>query len=83
MVGIALLSDENGSIVEGIADEFRGKVRRINLEILQHWIRGEGIRDRSWRGLLNILRVHCGALAEIVEEALTAEEAEQGKLGPI
>ena len=80
MVGIALLNDESGSIVEGIADECRGKVRRINLEILQRWIRGEGVPDRSWRGLLGVLRVHCVSLAERVEQALTAEEVEQGKL---
>ena len=77
MVGIALLNDDSGAIVKSIDEEFRGKARNINLEILQRWIRGEGIPDRSWHGLLRVLRVHCVSLAESVEEALTAE---QGKL---
>ena len=79
MVGIVLLNDERGAIVDSIADEFRGNARNINLEILKRWLRGEGIPDRSWQTILGVLRVHCGALAESVEEALTAEEVEQGK----
>ena len=76
MVGIALLNDNSGTIVKSINEEFRGNAQNINLEILQRWKRGEGIHDRSWHGLLRVLRVHCVSLAEIVEEAL----AEQGKL---
>ena len=83
VVGIALLNDESGGIVEAVADQFRGNAQDINLETLQRWRRGEGIPDRTWRGLLGVLRVHCGTLAESVEEALTAEDAEQGKLGPL
>ena len=79
VVGIALLNDESGAIVESIADELRGKAESINLEILQRWIQGNGIQDRTWRGLLSVLRVHCGALAESVEEALTGELPERGK----
>ena len=80
MVGIVLLDDESGAIVDCITDEFRGKAQNINLEILKRWIRGEGIRDRSWRALIGVLRsVHRIALADSVEEALTEEEAEQGK----
>ena len=82
VVGIALLNDESGGIVKAVAKEFRGNALDINLETLERWLQGKGIRDRSWRGLLGVLQVHCRALAESVEEALTAEEAEQGKLGP-
>ena len=79
MVGIVLLDDESGAIVDCIADEFRGKAQNINLEILKRWIRGEGIRDRSWRALIGVLRsVRRVALADSVEEALEEEEAEQG-----
>ena len=79
VVGIVLLNDESGAIVDSIADEFRGNARNINLEILKRWLRGEGILDRSWCAILGVLRVHCGALADRVKEALTEEEAEQGK----
>ena len=80
VVGIALLNDESGAIVEGIGDEFRGKAENINLEILQRWIRGKGIPDRTWLALLGVLKVHCGMLAESVEKALTPQEVLQGKL---
>ena len=83
VVGITLLNDESGGIVKAVAKEFRGNALDINLDILERWLQGKGIRDRSWRGLLRVLQVHCRALAESVEEALTAEEAEQGKLGPL
>ena len=66
-------------LLDCIADEFRGKAQNINLEILKRWIRGEGIRDRSWRALIGVLRsVGRIALADSVEEALAEEEAEQG-----
>ena len=81
MVGIVLLDDENGAIVDCIADECRGKAQIINLEILKRWIRGQGIPDRSWRALIGVLRsVSHIALADSVEEALIEEEAEQGTL---
>ena len=75
MVGIALLNDDSGAIVKSIDQEFRGNAQIINLEILQRWLQGKGIPDRTWHGLLRVLRVHCFSLAESVEEAL----AEQGK----
>ena len=83
VVGISLLNDESGDIVKAVAREFRDNALDINLEIIGRWLQGKGIHDRSWRGLLSVLRVHCRALAESVEEALTAEETEQGKLGPL
>ena len=69
-VGTALLQDSSGSIVSAIEEQHQGDWERINFKILQRWIQGHGIADRSWRGLLGVLRVHCGALADLVEEAL-------------
>ena len=79
MVGTKLLADEDYTTVPAIAEQYGDNAERINMEILGRWVRGEGIPDCSWRGLLGVLRVHCGALANRVEEALMAEEAEQGK----
>ena len=79
MVGTTLLDDKDYTIVPAIAEQYGNKAERINMEILGRWVRGEGIPDCLWRGLLGVLRVHCGALADRVEEALTAEEDEQGK----
>ena len=35
VVGIALLDDKRGAIVEGISDQFQGKAEKINVEVLQ------------------------------------------------
>ena len=79
MVGTTLLDDEDYTIVPAIAQKHGKDPELINMEILGCWVRGEGMSDRSWRGLLGVLRVHCGALADRVEEILMAEEDEQGK----
>ena len=83
LVGLALLQDRTGDIVSAIDEQYRGNALAINIEILSRWVRGRGIADRTWRGLLGVLNLHCKALAESVEEALTVKEAtdtEQGKL---
>ena len=79
MVGTALLDDRDGTIIPAIAIEYGNNSERINMEILRRWIQGKGIPDCTWRGLLGVLRMHCTSLAVSVEEALTAEEADQGK----
>ena len=82
-VGTALLDDKYGTIIPAIAQDCVYKSERINTEILRRWIQGEGIPDRTWKGLLSVLRsVRHIALADSVEEALTEEEAEQGKFSP-
>ena len=78
-VGTILLDDKDGTIIPAIAQQHGNNAELINLEILRRWLQGKGIRDRTWRGLLGVLRVHCGTLASRVKEALRAEEAEQGK----
>ena len=78
-VGTTLLDDRDGTIIPAIAHQHGNNVELINMDILGRWLQGKGIPDRTWHGLLGVLRVHCVSLAERVEEALTAEEAEQGK----
>ena len=74
VVGIALLQDRSGNIISSINEQYRGDILKINIEILQRWVNGQGIVDRTWLGLLGVLRVHCTALAQSVEEALNADE---------
>lgn len=81
MVGTALLDDKRGTIMPALAQQFGNDAQRISTEVLCRWINGRGIADLTWHGLLDVLKVHCVALAESVEEALTttvATEAEQG-----
>ena len=80
MVGTALLDDKDGTIIPAIARDCGYKSECINTEILRRWIKGKGIPDRTWKGLLCVLRnVRCISLADSVKDILTEEEAEQGK----
>ena len=74
MVGTTLLDDKSGTIIPAIAEQYGNNAERINMEILRRWLQGKGISDRTWQGLLGVLRVHCVALAESVEEVLTEKE---------
>ena len=81
VVGTILLDDKTGNIIPAIARENRDNAFDINYEILARWLQGQGIADTSWRGLLGVLKVHCPALAESIEEALMEEatDSEPGK----
>ena len=83
MVGTTLLDDKDGTIIPAIAQQYGNNAELINMEILRCWIQGKGIPDRTWRGLLGALKLHCLVLAESVEKVLMTEEAEQGKLPPL
>ena len=49
--------------------------------IVRRWVRGEGILDRTWGGLLTVLGPYCVSLAAEIAEALGVEEclSSQGK----
>ena len=81
MVGTTLLDDRDGTIMPGIKMSCLNDMDQINMEILSRWIRGPGIADRTWHGLHGVLKLHCKALAESVEEALTVEEATDTRQG--
>ena len=76
LVGIALLNDERGTIIPAIVSEHRGNAEQINMDILSRWVQGRGIADRTWRGLLGVLRLHCPGLAQDIEEALRGENSD-------
>ena len=81
VVGTILLDDKSGSIISAIARHHGKDIEGISCEILEHWLKG---RDCTWRELLSVLRkARCTTLAGTIEEALTAEEAEQGKFYPL
>ena len=73
-VGIILLNDQRSAKVDAIHDQYHGNAQNITLEILKKWINGEGIKDRSWRKLLFVLRHSCcEALAEEMEHVFLAQ----------
>ena len=73
-VGIDLLDDQTGAIVPTLAQQHMNNASLISIDILTRWIQGQGMADTSWRGLLGVVKIHCPALAESIEEALMEEE---------
>ena len=74
VVGTALLDDKNGTVTPAIAQQYGNNAELINMEILTRWINGKGMADCTWHGLIGVLKEHCTALAESVEEVLTEQE---------
>ena len=71
MVGIALLEDTTGVKVSAIESQYQRNAERISLDILTQWVLGKGMRDRTWRGLVGVLkRSKRVALAEEIEEVI-------------
>ena len=70
-VGMALLNDRFGGIVPQIVTQSLNNIELVNVTILSRWIQGSGMEDRSWSGLLRVLRESgCAALSKEIEEAL-------------
>ena len=54
-LGLILLNDEDGSIVEQITSEYQLNAINITREILKRWIRGEGKQPVTWKTLTDAL----------------------------
>ena len=71
--GTALLHDEKGNIVPRIVSDNNGKCFAINQAILTEWINGKGMTDKTWGGLLDVLRkpaLRLNTLADDIEEVV-------------
>ena len=55
-LGLILLDDEDGALVEAITSQFHENAVKITREILMQWIRGEGIQPVTWKTLIDTLR---------------------------
>ena len=55
-LGIFLLEDDNGVLVEAIEQENHHKVEGITCAIFKRWIRGTGRKPTTWRTLVGVLR---------------------------
>ena len=69
MVGITLLNDKNGDEMKSIIRQYREDSLQINTKILTEWIQGRGI-PCTWNNLIYVLRLHCGTLADDVEQSM-------------
>ena len=70
-LGLILLDDEDGTIVEAITSQFHENAVKITREILTRWIRGEGIQPVTWKTLIDTLRnIGLTELATSIEQGL-------------
>ena len=70
-LGVMLLNDEDGSIVESITSQFHENASNISREILMRWIRGEGLQPVTWRTLIDTLQdIGLTELATCIDKSL-------------
>ena len=70
-LGLILLNDEDGSIVEQITSEYQLNAVNITREILKRWIRGEGKQPVTWKTLTDTLAaIGLTELVKSIQESL-------------
>ena len=68
-----LLEDPTSAKVNSMEHKHGRDSLRINTEVLQEWLRGQGRRPASWRTLIEVLRdIELSTLAGEIEEACSA-----------
>ena len=68
LFGIGLLDDINGDKVAPIVLRHQLNSVPITLDILMEWIRGRGIPDRTWGGLISVLRQPGLVLTALIDD---------------
>ena len=53
--GHVLLDDRNGAIVKGIEYQYRQDAVRACTVILQQWLEGGGIQEKTWATIVDVL----------------------------
>ena len=71
-LGIFLLNDETGAIVEAMENECNKNAKKINMAIFRKWLQGkEGAQPVAWSTLIYVLReISLGILADDIEGGL-------------
>ena len=55
-LGLILLQDDDGSVMDQIISQYQLNATNIVLEILKRWIRGRGKQPVTWNTLIDTLR---------------------------
>ena len=70
--GTQLLEDKRGTTMDSITDDFRG-ASNIKREVFKRWLRGTGMKPKTWKTLVNLLdsdALKLGTLASDIRDAL-------------
>ena len=72
-LGIVLLGDDDGSLVDQIKEDCHHKSADIVGDILKRWVRGKGKQPVTWRTLTDCLKtIGLSPLASSIELSLTS-----------
>ena len=67
-LGIFLLNDETGVIVEALVNEYLLNAEDINRAIFMKWLQGKGVQPVAWSTLIDVMRkIGLGTLASDIE----------------
>ena len=70
-LGPLLLRDNDGSVTQAIRDQYHHAASKINYEILQRWIQGEGRQPVQWSTLIDVLKkIELSPLAKEIADNL-------------
>ena len=72
-LGLDLLDDDDGSLVDQIAADCHHKSAETVAEIFKRWLRGKGKQPVTWRTLTDSLKsIGLSSLASSIEHSLTS-----------
>ena len=70
-LGVFLLNDETGAIVQALEIEHMRNAETINKAIFSQWLEGKGAQPVAWSTLIDMLRkIGLGTLAEDIKGGL-------------
>ena len=73
-LGILLLNDAKGAVTEAIVKQYHEDAAKINREILQRWIQGQGM-PVEWATLIEVLKdIELTELAREIEKKYYTQE---------
>ena len=73
MLGILLLEDKDGAVMQTITFECSKNTTLMTTEVLRRWLRGKGKQPVTWRTLTDSLKsIGLSHLASSIEHSLTS-----------
>ena len=55
-MGVFLLKDETGAVVQALENEHMKDAEKINIDIFSRWLQGKGAQPVAWSTLIGVLR---------------------------
>ena len=70
-MGVFLLKDETGAVVQALEHKHMRDAEKINMAIFSRWLQGKGAQPVAWSTLLEVLRkIGLCVLADDIEEVI-------------